>query len=50
VTLGEITHQLELSRSDQWTPVVIFKETPENAPPAIDAWFFDDTVGCEMVY
>ena len=31
-------------------PIVTFKETPAGAPAAIDAWFFDDTAGCEVVY
>jgi hypothetical protein len=30
--------------------IVTFRETPVNAPPEIDAWFFDDTVGCELNY
>ncbi len=30
--------------------MVTFKETPTDAPPAIDAWFFDETLGCAMVY
>jgi hypothetical protein len=30
--------------------IVTFKEAPADAPPAIDAWFYDETVGCEMIY
>jgi hypothetical protein len=30
--------------------IVTFKETPAGTPAAIDAWYFDDTVGCELVY
>ena len=38
--------------------VVTFRETPLNAPPAIDAWFFNapetapgwEDVGCELIY
>ena len=29
--------------------VVTFKEAPAAAPRAIDAWFYDETVGCEMI-
>jgi len=30
--------------------IVTFKEAPADAPPAIGAWFYDETVGCEMIY
>jgi hypothetical protein len=30
--------------------LVTFKETPVDAPVAIDAWYFDDTMGCEFLY
>jgi len=30
--------------------IVTFKESPEATPRAVDAWFYDDTVGCEAIY
>jgi hypothetical protein len=30
--------------------IVTFKEAPADAPRAIDAWFYDETVGCEAIY
>jgi hypothetical protein len=45
------TIPIERARPESDTaPIVTFKETPEDAPPAIDAWFFDETLGCEMIY
>ena len=32
------------------TELVTFRETPVNTPTEIDAWYFDNTVGCEVVY
>jgi hypothetical protein len=37
-------------RESENAPVVTFKEALTDAPAAIDAWFFSDTVGCEMIY
>jgi hypothetical protein len=45
------TIPIERAKSDpQNAPIVTFKETPAGTPAAIDAWFFDDTSGCEVVY
>jgi hypothetical protein len=30
--------------------IITFKEAPADAPRAIDAWFYDGTTGCEMIY
>jgi len=30
--------------------IITFKEAPADAPRAIDAWFYDGTVGCEVIY
>jgi len=30
--------------------IVTFKEAPESTPRAVDAWFYNDTVGCEAIY
>jgi hypothetical protein len=30
--------------------IVTFKEGPAAAPRPIDAWFYDETVGCEAIY
>lgn len=45
------TIPIERAKSDsENAPIVTFKETPAGTPAAIDAWFFDDTAGCEVVY
>jgi hypothetical protein len=38
------------AEASEKSAIVTFKETPADAPPAIDAWFFDETLGCEVVY
>jgi hypothetical protein len=46
-------HTVPISRSSEAAKngeLVTFKESPADAPRVIDAWFFDETNGCEMIY